>query len=63
MNRRPSILKNWVAVLALTVAVYLVVSCVVFQFRHPWMTEMERFLHIPEACCWETVDYKETRER
>ena len=37
------------------VALYAVVVCAIFRFSHPWMTETELFLHVPEALSFQTV--------
>ena len=41
--------------------VYLIVSSWVFAFRHPWATDMERFIHIGDALMFNKVSYKEMR--
>ncbi len=41
--------------------VYLMVSSWVFAFRHPWATDMERFIHIGDALMFEKISYKEMR--
>jgi hypothetical protein len=37
------------------------VSSWVFAFRHPWATDMERFIHIGDALMFEKISYKEMR--
>lgn len=32
-----------------------VAAVLIFQFRHPWMTNTERFLHLPQALQFESV--------
>lgn len=39
--------------------VYLLVSSWVFAFRHPWSTDMERFIHIGDALTFKKISYKE----
>lgn len=34
---------------------YAIVACATFRFSHPWMTETELFLHVPEALSFQTV--------
>ena len=41
--------------------VYLLVSSWVFAFRHPWATDMERFIHIGDALTFKKISYKEMR--
>lgn len=47
----------------LVLVLYVIVAATVFRFRHPWLTGTEQFIYLPEAMCWETVDYQEMRER
>lgn len=42
---------------------YALVASIVFQFRHPWMTETERFVYLPRALAFGSVDYAEARTR
>ena len=44
-------------------ALYVVIACTVFQFRHPWATETECFLNIPRAMLFQKVSYQEMRPR
>ena len=41
--------------------VYMLVSSWVFAFRHPWATDMERFIHIGDALMFKKITYKEMR--
>ena len=41
--------------------VYMLVSSWVFAFRHPWATDMERFIHIGDALMFKKISYKEMR--
>lgn len=50
---QPSIL---VMLLLVVLAVYGITSTLVFQFRHPWLTQTERILYLPEALTWQTVE-------
>lgn len=43
--------------------VYVGLACAVFAFRHPWMTQTERILHLPTAVRFGTVPYQEARPR
>ncbi len=50
--------------LVLAVAiVYVIVAVSVFQFRHSWMTQVEAFMHIPQALTFQSVDYETVRIR
>ena len=40
---------------------YFIVANTVFAFRHPWATDMERFLHVGDALMFNKVSYKEMR--
>jgi hypothetical protein len=42
---------------------YFFIACIVFAFRHPWMTEMERALNIGKAIKFEKVSYEQTRNK
>lgn len=50
-------------VVGVALLVYLAFASIVFQFRHPWMTETERFLYTWEAITFGTVEYAEARPR
>jgi len=41
--------------------IYLIVSSTVFAFRHPWATDMERFIHIGDALVFKKISYQEMR--
>ena len=41
--------------------VYFMVANTVFAFRHPWATDMERFIHVGDALMFKKVSYKEMR--
>lgn len=43
--------------------IYVVIASVTFSFRHPWMTETERFMNMGKALKFEKVSYKETRNQ
>ena len=40
---------------------YFIVANTVFAFRHPWATDMERFLHVGDALTFNKVSYKKMR--
>jgi hypothetical protein len=40
---------------------YLIIASIVFAFRHPWATDMERFIHIGDALMFNKISYKEMR--
>jgi hypothetical protein len=40
---------------------YLIIASLVFAFRHPWTTDMERFIHIGDALMFNKISYKEMR--
>ena len=41
--------------------VYLILTSWIFAFRHPWATDMERFIHIGDALVFKKITYKEMR--
>jgi signal peptidase I len=41
---------------------YLIIASLVFAFRHPWATDMERFIHIGDVLMFNKISYKEMRE-
>jgi len=56
--------KLYTALTYLTVVsfMYLIIASLVFAFRHPWATDMERFIHIGDALMFNKISYKEMRE-
>ena len=40
---------------------YFMIANTVFAFRHPWATDMERFLHVGDALMFKKISYKEMR--
>ncbi len=46
--------------LILTV-IYIIIANTVFAFRHPWATDMERFIHIGDALVFKKISYQEMR--
>ena len=65
MGRSPIYSKTERAFLATgyVVTAYIAVSLVVFSFRHPWMTDTERFVHTIDALMWRVVPYHDARPR
>jgi hypothetical protein len=55
--------KLYTALTYLTVVsfIYLIIANVTFAFRHPWATDMERFIHIGDALMFNKLSYKEMR--
>jgi signal peptidase I len=55
--------KLYTALTYLTVVsfMYLIITSIVFAFRHPWTTDMERFIHIGDALMFNKISYKEMR--
>ena len=55
--------KFYTALTYLTVVsfMYLIITSIVFSFRHPWATDMERFIHIGDALMFNKISYKEMR--
>ena len=56
--------KLYTALTYLTVVffIYFIIANVTFAFRHPWATDMERFIHIGDALMFNKISYKEMRE-
>jgi hypothetical protein len=48
--------------LLLVTVIYIIIANVTFAFRHPWATDMERFIHIGDALMFNKISYKEMRE-
>ncbi len=42
--------------------IYFIIANVTFAFRHPWATDMEKFIHIGDALMFNKISYKEMRE-
>jgi hypothetical protein len=42
---------------------WMAICSLVFRFRHPWATETEVILHLPDAVMWREVPYDEMRPR
>jgi hypothetical protein len=42
---------------------WLIVATAVFAFRHPWATDTERIIYLPEAMRFERIKYSEMRGR
>ena len=55
------ILNSTAIYLFFGVFTYFIVANTVFAFRHPWATDMERFLHVGDALMFNKVSYKEMR--
>jgi hypothetical protein len=55
--------KLYTALTYLTVVsfIYLIIASIVFNFRHPWATDMEKFIHIGDALMFNKISYKEMR--
>ncbi len=56
--------KLYTALTYLTVVffIYFIIANVTFAFRHPWATDMERFIHIGDALMFNKISYNEMRE-
>lgn len=42
---------------------YIAIATTTFTYRHPWATDIERFIYIKEAMTFKKVSYKEMREQ
>ena len=47
--------------LLMLAVIYLIVANIVFAFRHPWTTDIERLIHIGDALAFEKISYQEMR--
>jgi len=47
--------------LLILTAIYIIIANTVFAFRHPWATDMERFIHIGDALVFKKISYQEMR--
>lgn len=52
-----------IAALVIAAFAWVMLSLTIFAFRHPWATDMERFLHIPDAVMLKKIPYEEMRGR
>lgn len=43
--------------------VYISVACVTSAIRHPWMTEVEAWMHIDDILMFREISYKEVRDK
>ena len=43
--------------------IWTAIGTMIFRFRHPWATETETFLHIPDAFMLRKIPYNEMRTR
>jgi hypothetical protein len=41
---------------------WVAICTTIFQFRHPWATKTETFLHMPDAFLLRKVPYSEMRD-
>jgi hypothetical protein len=55
--------QRTLTVLLVAIFLWIIVSSMIFRFRHPWATDTELFLHIPNAFMLETIPYNEMRGR
>ena len=61
-NRITNLLKTKIVPYTLIFfVVYLIIASYTFAFRHPWATDMERFIHIGDALVFKKITYKEMR--
>jgi hypothetical protein len=60
-NRCKEKLESLSIYLLMGSVIYLIVSSTVFAFRHPWATDMERFIHIGDALVFKKISYQEMR--
>lgn len=49
--------------LAVAFFLWVVLSSIIFRFRHPWATETETLIHIVDAVMLKKVPYSEMRDR
>jgi len=61
INRCKEKLESLSIYLLMGSVIYLIVSSTVFAFRHPWATDMERFIHIGDALVFKKISYQEMR--
>jgi len=54
---------NLVGLFAILGFIYVLSAAVVFDLRHPWMTDTEKLVYGPEALTFQTVEYSEARPR
>lgn len=62
-NSRQTSRSGCLPILLVALVIYLMAAEIVFQFRHPWMTSTERFLHTPDALQFKQLRYEDVRPR
>lgn len=62
LNHITEFLKDKVIFIIFLAVMYVAVATTTFAYRHPWATDIERFLYIKEALMFKKVSYKEMRE-
>lgn len=60
-NRITEIFKSSLIYVGILCVIYLFISTWTFSFRHPWATDMERFIHIGDALMFKKISYSEMR--
>lgn len=63
LNHITEFLKDKVIFILFLMLMYTAVATTTFAYRHPWATDIERFLYIKEALMFKKVSYKEMRNR
>jgi hypothetical protein len=55
--------EKTLTVLLVAIFLWIIVSSMIFRFRHPWATDTELFLNIPNAFMLKKIPYNEMRGR
>lgn len=54
-------MKTTLLTLAAAALLWLVLSSAIFAFRHPWATDTERLIHIPDALVLRKIPHQQMR--
>ena len=63
LNHITEFLKDKIIFLIFLAIMYTAVATTTFAYRHPWATDMERFLYLKEAMMFKKISYKQMRDR
>lgn len=62
LNHITEFLKDKVIFILFLMLMYTAVATTTFAYRHPWATDVERFIYLKEALMFKKVSYKQMRQ-
>lgn len=62
LNHITEFLKDKVIFIIFLFVMYTAVATTTFAYRHPWATDVERFIYLKEALMFKKVSYKQMRQ-